>query len=67
MLKTIKTKLQLIMILIRTELPEDDDSIIVCLGDTTSLWNKAPEAVKTAKTLYGAKNASKTLRKTLPI
>jgi hypothetical protein len=38
-----------------------------CSGDATRLWNKAPDAVRTFKTINGAKIASKIYCKTLPI
>ena len=36
-------------------------------GDATKLWNKAPEQIKNAKTIWSAKRVIKEHCKTLPI
>ena len=38
-----------------------------CIGDATRLWNRAPEGIKTSKTLFSAKMEIKKFVSTLPI
>jgi hypothetical protein len=40
---------------------QENNTPCTCLGDATRLWNKAPETVKAAKTLNGAKKCIKNL------
>jgi hypothetical protein len=37
------------------------------MGDAVKVWNAAPEAIKTSKTLFSVKNQIKTFIKSIPI
>ena len=38
-----------------------------CIGDATRLWNKAPQVIKDAKSLFSAKTKIKCFASSLPI